>query len=103
MRVRENTMNSIPCFRRLMAAAGLATLALGLHAQRPERPTLNITGYVIDAELDTETHHLTARTQVTFTAPDNAEVVTFGFHPALKLNKISDENGKMLGGERSAE
>jgi tetratricopeptide (TPR) repeat protein len=64
---------------------------------------LNITGYVIDAELETETHHITAKTQVIFTAPDNAEVVTFGFHPALKLNRITDENGKLLGGERSAD
>jgi len=89
-----------------MAGAGvLAVLGLGLdaHAQRPERPTLNVVGYVINAEIDTETHHITAKTQVSFTAPDNAEVVTFGFHPALKLNKISDENGKLLGGERSAD
>jgi aminopeptidase N len=89
-----------------MAGAGvLAVLGLGLdaHAQRSERPTLNVVGYVINAEIDTETHHITAKTQVSFTAPDNAEVVTFGFHPALKLNKISDENGKLLGGERSAD
>ncbi len=106
MRVRENTMNQTTSVRRLVAAAGIfAALGLGFnaHAQRPERPTLNITGYAIDAELDTETHHITAKTQVTFTAPDNAEVVTFGFHPALKLNKISDEDGKLLGGERSAD
>jgi aminopeptidase N len=106
MRVRENTMNPTSLVTRLMAGAGvLAVLGLGLdaHAQRPERPTLNVIGYVINAEIDTETHHITAKTQVTFTAPDNAEVVTFGFHPALKLNKISDENGKLLGGERSAD
>ena len=106
MRVRENTMNPTSLVRRLIAGAGVfAALGLGLdaHAQRPERPTLNVTGYVINAEFDTETHHITAKTQVIFTAPDNAEVVTFGFHPALKLNKISDESGKLLGGERSAD
>ncbi|KAA6460860.1 tetratricopeptide repeat protein [Acidobacteria bacterium AB60] len=99
-------MNRTNLLRRLgTAAIATAVLGLGLkgYAQRPERPTLNITGYVIDAELDTETHHMTAKAQVTFNAPDNAEVVTFGFHPALKLNKISDENGKLLGGERSAD
>ena len=72
-------------------------------AQRPERPTLDITGYVIDAEIDTTTHHLAAKTTVTFTAPDNAEMVSFGFHPALKVNKITDESGKVLTGERSAD
>ncbi len=107
MRVRENTMNPTTIFRRLTAAAGFAafglTLTIPSYAQRPERPTLNITGYSIDAELDTDAHHIAAKTKVTFTAPDNAEVVSFGFHPALKVTKISDENGKLLNGERSAD
>ena len=107
MRVRENRMNSNRFFRRVYGAAGFAAFGLTLtvfsHAQRPERATLNITGYVIDAELDTDAHHITAKTQVIFTAPDNAEMVSFGFHPALKVTKISDENGKVLIGDRSAD
>ena len=83
-------------------AAG-AMLALPLHAQAPERAALNITGYVIDAELDTATHHLTAKTQVSFTAPANAQQVSFGFHPALKVTNIADEAGKVLTGERLAD
>ncbi len=78
-------------------------LALPLHAQAPERAALNITGYVIDAELDTATHHLTAKTQVSFTAPANAQQVSFGFHPALKVTNIADEAGKVLTGERLAD
>ena len=74
-----------------------------LAAQRTERPTLDITGYVIDAEIDTTTHHLAAKTTLTFTAPENAEMVSFGFHPALKVNKITDDAGKVLTGERSAD
>jgi len=74
-----------------------------ISAQRTERPTLDIVGYVINAELDTATHRLAAKAQVTFTAPENAEAVSFGFHPALKVNKISDESGKTLTGERSAD
>lgn len=107
MRVREKTMTLSDSFRRLSAVAGMSALGLLLtvasQAQRNERATLDITGYVIDAELDTAAHHITAKTQVTFTAPDNAEVVSFGFHPALKVTKISDENGKLLTGERSAD
>ena len=72
-------------------------------AQRPERPTLDITGYVIDAEIDTATHHLAAKATLTLTAPENAEMVSFGFHPALKVNKITDDKGKILTGERSAD
>ena len=30
-------------------------------------------------------------------------MVSFGFHPALKVTKITDENGKLLTGERSAD
>ena len=49
------------------------------------------------------THHLAAKTTVTFTAPENTEMVSFGFHPALKINKITDGSGKVLTGERSAD
>ena len=76
-------------------------LAAPLTAQRPERPALTISGYVIDAEIDTATHHLAAKAVVTFTAPENSEAVSFGFHPALKVTKISDEAGTVLTGERS--
>ncbi|MGA7343872.1 MAG: M1 family aminopeptidase [Terracidiphilus sp.] len=84
----------------LLAAA--ASLAVPASAQR-ERPALNITGYVIDAELDPATHHITATAVVSFTAPPNMDVVNFGFHPALRIAKITDENGKVLDGERMAD
>ena len=86
----------------LLAAALIAASALPATAQIA-RPALNIAGYVIDAELDTTTHHLTATAQVTFTAPANLDVVTFGFHPALKVTKIADAAGKLLDGERTAD
>jgi hypothetical protein len=92
---------------RLPLTGVLGFLAMGLlmvaplAAQRPERPALNITGYVIDAELEPATHHLAATVAVSFTAPEGAETVSFGFHPALKVSKITDESGKVLTGERS--
>jgi tetratricopeptide (TPR) repeat protein len=85
-----------------MLIAGLA-IAAPLFAQRAERPALAIAGYQIDAELDPAAHHLAAKAVVTFTAPVSTEVVSFGFHPALKVTKISDESGKLLTGERSAD
>ncbi len=90
------------CALGLLVAACAAIVAIPLAAQR-ERPALDITGYVIDAELDTTAHHLTAKAVVTFTPPPNQDVVTFGFHPALKVTKITDENGKVLDGERTAD
>ncbi len=84
-----------------LLAAGL--LAVHLPAQRADRPALDITGYVIDAELDTAAHHIAAKAEVTFTAPENADEVSFGFHPALKVTKITDDAGKLLTGERLAD
>jgi tetratricopeptide (TPR) repeat protein len=75
-----------------------SVLAAPLLAQRP---ALTVSGYVIDAEIDPATHQLAAKATVTFTAPESAESVTFGFHPALKITKISDEAGALLTGERS--
>jgi tetratricopeptide (TPR) repeat protein len=80
---------------RLFVALGMLAMGLlmaaPLAAQRADRSALKISGYVIDAEIDT------------FTAPENAEEVSFGFHPALKVTKISDEAGKVLTGERLAD
>ncbi len=73
-----------------------------LSAQR-ERTGVHATGYVINAELDPATHHLTATAVVSFTAPPSQDIVTFGFHPALKVTKITDEAGKLLEGERTAD
>ncbi len=64
---------------------------------------MSIQGYVIDAEIDPAAHHLAATVKVTFTAPESADVVTFGFHPALKLSKVTDDAGTVLTGDRSAD
>jgi len=91
---------------KLLPLAGLFACALlfvaPLAAQR-ERAALTISAYDIDAELDSATHHIAAKAVVTFTAPENAELVTFGFHPALKITKITDDAGKLLTGDRSAD
>jgi aminopeptidase N len=100
MRAMRKMMRFLPVAGAL-ACTLLMTARLG--AQRIERPTLTISGYTIDAELDPATHHLAAKVTVALTAPENAEVVSFGFHPALKVTKISDDGGKVLTGERSAD
>jgi hypothetical protein len=100
-------MNISSTFRRVTTGLGLIAagllLTLPSHAQRSERAQLDITSYNIDAEIDTQTHHLQSRATVSFTAPENAEIISFGFHPALKMNKITDGAGKVLTGERSAD
>ncbi len=66
MRLTLEMLNLKSALRRPLAPCGFGPLAalliLGvgffasrpLAAQRPERPTLEITGYVIDAEIDTD-------------------------------------------------
>ncbi len=99
MTTMQKPIKTFPIF---LAAIIAIVLAPAAHAQRM-RPALNITGYTIDAELDPATHTLTAKTVVAFIPPANQDVVTFGFHPALKVTKITDENGKELDGERTAD
>ncbi len=99
---------SIPFRAAILALASLVTLAAGAAAQvalpaAVERPELQISAYQIDAEIDPAAHHLQATAVVTFTAPPNADLVTFGFHPALKITKITDDQGKLLTGERTAD
>jgi Peptidase family M1 domain/Tetratricopeptide repeat len=100
-------MNISSTFRRFIAALSLIAAGLLLahpaHAQRSDRGQLDITAYNIDAEIDTQSRHLQARATVSFTAPENAEIVSFGFHPALKVSKIIDGAGKVLTGDRSAD
>jgi tetratricopeptide (TPR) repeat protein len=100
MRRRVTTLRVKSSWPLLFAVVGF--LAAPAIAQR-ERPTLHITGYVIDAELDPSAHHIVATATVSFTAPPALDVVNFGFHPALKISKITDENGKVLDGERTAD
>jgi tetratricopeptide (TPR) repeat protein len=93
---------------QFLSVIALFTAVLGsathLAAQRADRPGLDISGYVIDAEIDTATHRIAAKTTVAFTAPDAADEVSFGFHPALKVTKITDAaTNKVLTGERLAD
>ncbi len=67
------------------------------------RVAFAVQAYKINLELDPETHHLQATVVVTFTAPAGADQVTFGFHPALKITRITDDAGTVLTGERSTD
>jgi tetratricopeptide (TPR) repeat protein len=92
------------CGAALAAAGALLALAGAGWAQSSRSANrLSISAYSIDAELDTDAHHLSATTIVTFTAPESADEVTFGFHPALKLSKVTDDAGKVLQGDRTAD
>jgi aminopeptidase N len=78
---------------------GLSSLTL--HAAPPGRPQIDITGYVIHADLDPATGKLSATAAVTFTALDDLNVVVFGLNNGLQVSKIADITNTALNSERN--
>ncbi len=70
---------------RILGTFFLALTATALQAAPPGRPQIDITDYVIHADLDPATGKLTATAAVTFTALDDLNVVTFGLNNPLQV------------------
>jgi aminopeptidase N len=78
----------------------LLAIFVGPHLFAAERSTINITGYVIDAQLDPAEHTLKATAKVTFTATDTISAAVFELHNALKVESVKDAQNHALSGER---
>jgi aminopeptidase N len=85
-------------FRLTLLAACVGMAAP--HLVAAERSNINITGYVIDAQLDPAQHTLKATAKVTFTATDTVSAAIFELHNALKVDSVVDEQKHQLTGER---
>lgn len=83
----------------LSALGALVYVTLDVHAAPLKQP-IQVTGYVIDVTLNPADHSLHATAKVSFTALDAVDQPTFEFNSALKLNKITDDKGHLLNGER---
>jgi aminopeptidase N len=83
-------------FVLLTALLGFA----GPHLFAAERSNINITGYVIEVQLDPADHTLKATTRVTFTATDSVSTAIFELHNALKVDSVVDDQHHPLSGER---
>ncbi|HTW50119.1 MAG TPA: M1 family aminopeptidase [Acidobacteriaceae bacterium] len=98
------TRHSARPFALLVATlAALATLlpAPRLAAQAvPLRPTLNITGYIIHAEIHPKDHTLDATAQVAFTPLEDLPTAVFDLHGALQVDKVTDSSGAPLNGTK---
>ncbi len=66
------------------------------------KPPIDITGYVIDAQVVPATHKLTAQAKVTFTANQPGDTAVFELHGALQVTQVLDASGAALNGERGA-
>ena len=88
-------------FRAALAALFPLSLAVSAWAA-PVRPQLDITGYVIHADLDPATHHLSATAAVTFTALEDLTAPSFELNNGLKITKVTDATNTPLDSERLA-
>ena len=90
--------------RRFLAAL-LPVCVLAVPAWRgawaaPVRPQLNVTGYVISADLDPALGKLTASADVTFTALEDLTTASFELNNGLAITKLTDKAGSALNSER---
>ena len=66
----------------------------------PPRVQMQITGYVIGADLDPASNRLTATVAVNVTALDDLTAVTFELNNGLQVTRLTDGTGKALTPER---
>ena len=80
----------------------IATSLLGtpLAIAQAQKPTIDITAYNIDAQIDPDAHSLKATARVTFTPLQALDTVVFQLHGALKVDKVTDGAKNVLSGER---
>jgi hypothetical protein len=83
-----------------VALISLLALAATPAYAAPEKIRLHVDDYVIDAQLQPVTHKLTARAKVKFTAIEDLATATFELNNALRVTKVTDEQGKELQAER---
>ncbi len=66
----------------------------------PVRAQLNVTGYVITADLDPGLGKLTATADVTFSALEDLTTVSLELNNGLNITKLTDKGGAALNSER---
>ena len=94
-------MHLLTCSPRSTIAAlfSFCLLATPLLAA-PARPQLQVTGYVINADLDPSVNRLSATAAVTFTALEDLTAPIFELNNGLQITKVTDANRKPLEAER---
>ena len=78
-------------FAMVLSRAGVAA---------PVRQPLQITGYVIHADLEPATNKLSATAEVSFTALEDLTAATFELNNGLQITRLTDASKKALDSER---
>jgi tetratricopeptide (TPR) repeat protein len=92
-------MSALSHILRTSALFPLCLLAATVWAA-PVRPQIQITGYVITADLDPSVNRLTATADVTFTALEDLSTPAFELNNGLQLTKATDAKNQPLESER---
>src|SRR5438270_9123610 len=87
------------CFPRLLVLA-TCILAISAPLSAAERSRIQVTDYIIDADLAPKTHHITAKAKVKFTALDDITTAVFELNNGLRVIRVTNEAGKVLPTER---
>jgi hypothetical protein len=87
--------------KRLSVVVLAVVAVANAHAAVPLRPQVDVTGYVIHADLDPSTGKLSATAVVTFTALEDLNVAVFGLNNALQIATVSDGANAHLPFERN--
>ena len=74
----------------LCSALLTATVATHAFAAGPNRPQIDVTGYVIHVDLDPGTGKLSATAAMTFTALQDLNMVSLGLNNGLAVTKLTD-------------
>ncbi len=92
-------------FKRFLALCLTSVAAFATYtayAAVPLRPQIDVTNYIINAEIDPATGRLTAKVNVSFQTLDDLNVLVFGLNNGLQVTKVTDAQGKTLTSERVA-
>jgi hypothetical protein len=81
--------------------SGLLLALASTHAAAQARTQIDVTGYVIHADLDPATGKMSATAAVTFTAQDDLTSVVFGLNNGLQVAKVVDAANAVLNSERN--
>ena len=102
MKILLARIRLIPKRQAALLFALIATSLLGTRALA-QKPTIDITAYNIDAQIDPDAHTLKATARVTFTPLQALDTVVFQLHGALKVDKVTDGANNVLSGERGTD
>src|SRR5258708_4871262 len=95
-------LRSDPQMLRLLSILLLAFTPLVAIAAIPARQQINVTAYVIKADLDPATGRLNATATVTFATLEDLTSVVFGLNNGLQITSLTSADKSTLTPERNA-